>query len=136
LTREVFDAADEQVKFSKLSKESCFVSGILNFNAKTGVPHTEQDPVYILIGVPHQEKEVLLQFLFHEIGGEVFKLCMFRGVQLFFSAPLLTHNQDCINIIPDGNFNVSAYSPKLLVHNFSKSVCSCHRRNTNVKKVK
>eukprot|EP00957_Ditylum_brightwellii_P085330 6490660-Ditylum_brightwellii.AAC.1 len=74
LTREVFDTADEQVKFSKLSKKSCFIPGNLNVNAKTGVPHTEWDPVYTLLGVPHQEEEVLLQFLFHEIEGEVFKL--------------------------------------------------------------
>eukprot|EP00957_Ditylum_brightwellii_P034796 2637152-Ditylum_brightwellii.AAC.1 len=57
LTREVFNTADEQVKFSTLSKESCFIYGNLNVNAKTGVPRTEQDPVYTLICVPHQEKE-------------------------------------------------------------------------------
>eukprot|EP00957_Ditylum_brightwellii_P102597 7819336-Ditylum_brightwellii.AAC.1 len=57
LTREVFNTADEQVRFSTLSKESCFTYGNLNFNAKIGVPHTERDPVYTLIGVPHQEKE-------------------------------------------------------------------------------
>eukprot|EP00957_Ditylum_brightwellii_P167757 12770776-Ditylum_brightwellii.AAC.1 len=68
LIREVFDTADEQVKFFTFSKESCFISGNLNFNANTGAPHTERDSVYTLIGVPHQEKEVLLQFLFHEIG--------------------------------------------------------------------
>ena len=61
---EILDASGDPVYFPTLSKDTTFVSGTLNFNAKTDAAHTERDLVYTLIGVSLQEGEVHLQFVF------------------------------------------------------------------------
>jgi len=118
----VCDAKGKPIRFQPLSKQTNFISGNINFNAKTGIPHTERDLVYTLIGVPKQDKEVSLKFQFYLTKMKIFNLLMVEGIHFLYSAHLLTHNQSSHKSVVNGNLNISAYTAKQLFHNFAETL--------------
>eukprot|EP00957_Ditylum_brightwellii_P188986 14386892-Ditylum_brightwellii.AAC.1 len=43
---------------------------------------------------------------------------MNAGFNILYSAHLITHQQHCPKLVEYGNINISAYTPKRLIHNF------------------
>ena len=96
-----------------------YISAHFNVNAKTKVAHTELDMVYTLLGVPNQTNETTISFFFQVTGQHNLWFNMNAGFNILYSAHLLTHRQQCPKLVEYGNINISAYTPKRLLHNFA-----------------
>ena len=95
-----------------------YISAHLNINAETGIPHTELDLVYTLLGVPRQSKVTQICFFIQIDGNRDVWFRMRSGFHILYSAHLLTHRQKVNSFILNGNVNISAYTPKRFFSQF------------------
>ena len=95
-----------------------YISAHLNINTETGIPHTELDLVYTLLGVPRQSKVTQICFFIQIDGNRDVWFRMRSGFHILYSAHLLTHRQKVNSFILNGNVNISAYTPKRFFSQF------------------
>eukprot|EP00957_Ditylum_brightwellii_P013737 1035745-Ditylum_brightwellii.AAC.1 len=73
-----------------------FFAAQMNLDADTGVTHTECSISYTFIGMPHQDQDVHLRFVFDIKLERKLWLKMDQGVVFLYSAYVLTHKQECL----------------------------------------
>ena len=109
-----------------------YVSGHINFDASTDIPHCELDATYTIISAPKQHvgkhpDSYGTRFEFHINPGHPVHILMQPNTHIWFNAGMLTHRQQTDSRGRDF-LNYSFYSNRRSVQNIIKSLQRHHLR--------